>query len=70
MGKLKAWALEYGHMDEQDSGPDEAQFYAEVMAQQQQRELDADDCYQAWLDNMNSEFRLVTAVQSDQLSGE
>ena len=69
MGKLKAWALEYGHMDDQDDGSAE-QFYAEVMAQQQQRELDADDCYQAWLDQMNSEFRLVTAVQSDQLSGD
>ena len=36
MGKLKAWALEYGMLD--DDGPDEAQFYAEVMAEKEWRE--------------------------------
>lgn len=37
MGKLKAWALEYGHMDDQDDGSAE-QFYAEVMAEKEWRE--------------------------------
>lgn len=47
MGKLKAWALERGMFD----GPDEQQFHAEVMAELEQQQSDAD--YEAWLDMMN-----------------
>lgn len=50
MGKLKAWALEYG-MDDAD----EQQFYAEVMAQQEQEQLASDEAFIAWLDLMNTQ---------------